>query len=48
MLQINASTVNCSKHLKKEDFKWTPVNKTLQKDAVHSVFDWSEQNTPRR
>ena len=48
ILQITSSTVVCSKHFKKEDFKWTSVNKTLKKDAVPSVFDWSEQKTPRR
>ena len=48
MLKITPSTVVCSKHSKKGDFEWTPVNKTLQKDTVPSVFDWPEQNTPRR
>ena len=48
MLEIIPSTVVCSKHFKKEEFKWIPVNKTLQKDTAPSAFDWSEQKTLRR
>ena len=48
IFKITSSTVVCSKHFKKDDYKWTPVNKTLKKDAVPSVFDWSEEKNPRR
>ena len=38
IFKITSSTVVCSKHFKKDDYKWTPVNKTLKKDAVPLNF----------
>lgn len=38
----------CSLHFTKEDFKWTPVRKTLTADAVPTVFSWTRDFTPRR
>ncbi|CAC5419576.1 unnamed protein product [Mytilus coruscus] len=46
--QISDQTVVCSRHFKPTDFKWTPVRKTLKPDSVPSIFDWSNQVTPRR
>lgn len=46
--QISDQTVLCSRHFKLTDFKWTPVRKTLKPDSVPSIFDWSNQVTPRR
>ncbi|CAG2195246.1 unnamed protein product [Mytilus edulis] len=45
---ISDQTVLCSRHFKLTDFKWTPVRKTLKPDSVPSIFDWSNQVTPRR
>ncbi|KAK3107108.1 hypothetical protein FSP39_007303 [Pinctada imbricata] len=42
--KISDQTVVCSRHFKKEDFRWTPVRKTLQKDSVPSVFNWKEDH----
>lgn len=33
---------------KKEDFKWTPVRKTLRPSSVPSLFNWSKESTQRR
>lgn len=38
----------CSLHFIREDFKWTPVRKTLKSDAVPTVFSWTRDFTPRR
>ncbi|CAC5398532.1 unnamed protein product [Mytilus coruscus] len=46
--QISDQTVVCSRHFKLTDFKWTPVRKTMKPDSVPSIFDWSNQITPRR
>ncbi|CAC5390003.1 unnamed protein product [Mytilus coruscus] len=48
MFNISDQTVVCSRHFKPTDFKWTPVRKTLKPDSVPSIFDWSNQVTPRR
>ncbi|CAC5423780.1 unnamed protein product [Mytilus coruscus] len=46
--RINAYTFVCSLHFIREDFKWTPVRKTLKADAVPTVFSWTRDYTPRR
>ncbi|KAJ8306763.1 hypothetical protein KUTeg_015682 [Tegillarca granosa] len=45
---ISDETVVCSKHFRSEDFKWTPVRKTLKPEAVPSIFNWSKVTEPRR
>ncbi|CAC5356581.1 THAP2 [Mytilus coruscus] len=45
---INAYTFVCSLNFLKEDFRWTPVRKTLKADAVPTVFSWTRDFTPRR
>ena len=47
-LQISDQTVVCSRHFKKENFKWTPVRKTLHKDVVPSIFNWKQDAVARR
>ena len=46
--QISKETVVCSRHFKKEDFKFTPVRKTLINTSVPSVFEWGNAVTARR
>ncbi|XP_060569442.1 uncharacterized protein LOC132727870 [Ruditapes philippinarum] len=47
--KINRTTVVCSKHFTREDYRsWTPVRKCLKKTAVPSVFDWSSNRPARR
>ncbi|CAC5356310.1 unnamed protein product [Mytilus coruscus] len=48
LFNINAYTFVCSLHFIREDFKWTPVRKTLKADAVPTVFSWTRDFTPRR
>ncbi|XP_065925018.1 THAP domain-containing protein 6-like [Magallana gigas] len=36
----------CSQHFKSEDFKWTPVRKTLKPGSVPSVFTWKGEVRP--
>ena len=35
-------------HFQPSQFKWTPNRKTLKKDEVPCVFDWSKSKEPRR
>lgn len=37
-----------SRHFKKENFKWTPMRKTLRPSSVPSLFNWSKESTQRR
>ncbi|CAC5426123.1 unnamed protein product [Mytilus coruscus] len=46
--QVSDQTLVCSMHFKSTDYKWSPVRKTLKPDSVPSIFDWSNQITPRR
>lgn len=48
IIQISEQTVVCSQHFKSEDFKWTPIRKTLKPGSVPSVFAWKGEVTPRR
>ncbi|KAJ8299598.1 hypothetical protein KUTeg_023658 [Tegillarca granosa] len=48
LFNISDETVVCSKHFRSEDFKWTPVRKTLKPEAVPSIFNWSKVTEPRR
>jgi hypothetical protein len=49
ILQIGSQTVVCSRHFKKDDFKWTPVRKTLKKESIPSLFVWnSNEKSARR
>ncbi|CAC5395490.1 unnamed protein product [Mytilus coruscus] len=48
LFNINAYTFVCSLHFIREDFKWTPVTKTLKADAVPTVFSRTRDFTPRR
>lgn len=47
-LQITSTTVVCSLHFKREDFKWTPVRKTLLPESIPSIFPWTKEAAPRR
>lgn len=38
----------CSRHFKPDDYKWTPVRKTLKPESIPSVFDWTKEVPPRR
>lgn len=38
----------CSRHFKNTDFKWTPLRKTLKPGSVPSIFNWTDETTPRR
>ncbi|KAK7095232.1 uncharacterized protein [Littorina saxatilis] len=40
-------TVVCSLHFRPDDFKWTPVVRSLKPDAVPSIFPWT-MPTPTR
>ncbi|CAC5377045.1 unnamed protein product [Mytilus coruscus] len=42
------NTVVCSKHFKKEDYRWTPNRKCLKPEAVPSVFDWKLNESSRK
>nr|XP_011426981.2 THAP domain-containing protein 6-like [Crassostrea gigas] len=48
LFNISKEAVVCSRHFKKEDFKWTPVRKTLRPSSVPSLFNWSKESTQRR
>ncbi|VDH96851.1 Hypothetical predicted protein [Mytilus galloprovincialis] len=38
----------CSKHFKKEDYRWTRNRKCLKPEAVPSVFDWKLNESNRK
>lgn len=38
----------CSRHFKKEDYRWTPNRKCLKSDAVPSVFEWRQEAQKRK
>ncbi|VDH89218.1 Hypothetical predicted protein [Mytilus galloprovincialis] len=46
--KIGGNTVVCSKHFKKEDYRWTPNRKCLKPEAVPSVFDWKLNESSRK
>ena len=45
--QITDSTTVCKAHFKDEDFKWSPVRRTLKPSAVPSIFSWKDEPNPR-
>lgn len=42
------NTVVCSRHFRKEDFRWTATRKCLQSNAVPSLFDWQDCKPSRK
>ncbi|VDI67622.1 Hypothetical predicted protein [Mytilus galloprovincialis] len=46
--KIGGNTVVCSKHFKKEDYRWTPNRKCLKPEAVPSLFDWKLNESSRK
>ena len=49
--QINAKTVVCGRHFKKEDFAWSAGRmryRRLKEGVVPTVFPWSEDSRPTR
>ncbi|XP_067684354.1 THAP domain-containing protein 1-like isoform X2 [Haliotis asinina] len=41
-------SVVCSKHFRPEDYKYTPVRRTLKQGSVPSIFPWTLENMKSR
>ncbi|XP_067667552.1 THAP domain-containing protein 1-like [Haliotis asinina] len=41
---ITRKSVVCSKHFRPEDYKYTPVRRTLKQGSVPSIFPWTLEN----
>ncbi|XP_067654388.1 THAP domain-containing protein 1-like [Haliotis asinina] len=45
---ITRKSVVCSKHFRPEDYKYTPVRRTLKQGSVPSIFPWTLENMKSR
>ncbi|XP_046583620.1 THAP domain-containing protein 1-like [Haliotis rubra] len=45
---ITRKSVVCSKHFRPEDYKYTPVRRTLKQGFVPSIFPWNLENMKSR